>query len=93
MLELRQAFDILDIPAADGPVLPATAEPDSAAQPIGIGLAESPRGATSCIIECDEDTVRRVRLRTGSYANWRAVAQPPTITKYRGSAPSDLAGI
>ena len=41
---------------------------------IGVGLIESPRGATSCILETDEGRVARLRLRTGSYANWPSVA-------------------
>ncbi len=41
---------------------------------LGVGRVESPRGATSCIVERDGDRVGRVRLRTGSYANWPAVA-------------------
>ncbi len=41
---------------------------------IGIGRVESPRGATSCVVERDGDRLARLRLRTGSYANWPAVA-------------------
>ncbi len=74
MLELRQAFALLDELLDNGPVSPAAAVAGEAARPAGIGLAESPRGATSCIIECDGDTIRRVRLRTASYGNWPAVA-------------------
>ena len=42
--------------------------------PVGVGRVESPRGATSCVVERDGGRVARVRLRTGSYANWPAVA-------------------
>ncbi len=35
---------------------------------------ESPRGATSCVVERDGDRIERLRLRTGSYANWPVVA-------------------
>ncbi len=35
---------------------------------------ESPRGATTCVVERDGDRIARLRLRTGSYANWPAVA-------------------
>ena len=52
----------------------AAAATGDRACPAGIGLTESPRGATSCIIERAGDTLRRVRLRTASYANWPAVA-------------------
>jgi Ni,Fe-hydrogenase III large subunit len=41
---------------------------------VGVATVESPRGATTCIIESDGETVKRVRLRTGSYANWSSVA-------------------
>ena len=41
---------------------------------LGVGRVESPRGATTCVVERDGDRVGRVRLRTGSYANWPAVA-------------------
>jgi Ni,Fe-hydrogenase III large subunit len=40
----------------------------------GIGIVESPRGATVCAVQLDGDRVARVHLRTGSYANWPAVA-------------------
>ncbi len=54
---------------------PATAAARRGAEaPIGVGRVESPRGATSCVVERDGDRVGRVRLRTGSYANWPAVA-------------------
>ncbi len=74
VLELRQSFDLLAVLLDRGPVMPAVAVADADRQPIGFGLVESPRGATSCVIECAVDTVSRVRLRTGSYANWPAVA-------------------
>ena len=41
---------------------------------VGIGRVESARGATACAVELDGDTVTRVHLRTGSYANWPALA-------------------
>ena len=74
VIELRQSFELLDGLLNRGPVLPAIAVADADPQPVGIGLVESPRGATSCVIECAGDVVSRVRLRTGSYANWPAVA-------------------
>ena len=74
VLELRQSFDLLGALLDSGPVTPAVAVRDADRQPRGIGLVESPRGATSCVIECAGDVVSRVRLRTGSYANWPAVS-------------------
>jgi Ni,Fe-hydrogenase III large subunit len=35
---------------------------------------ESTRGASTCIVELADGNVRRLRLRTSSYANWPAVA-------------------
>ena len=45
-----------------------------APQSIGIGRIESPRGETVCVIETSDGTLRRLHLRTGSYANWPALA-------------------
>ena len=53
---------------------PAGAEPGAQEQAIGVGRVESPRGATSCIVERRHDRIERLRLRTGSYANWPVVA-------------------
>ncbi len=72
-LELLQTFDLLD-QMLDTPVRPAFAEVAAEEQPLGIGRVESPRGATSCIVERSGDRIERLRLRTGSYANWPAVA-------------------
>lgn len=44
----------------------------------GVGIAESPRGRTVCTVELAAGTVRRVHLRTGSFANWPAVALAAT---------------
>jgi Ni,Fe-hydrogenase III large subunit len=41
---------------------------------LGIGRVESPRGATTCTIEHDDARIHRLRLRTGSYANWPVLA-------------------
>jgi Ni,Fe-hydrogenase III large subunit len=72
-LELEQTFEILER-LLDGRIGPATATPETPGQPIGIGRVESPRGATTCIVERRGDRVERLRLRTGSYANWPVVA-------------------
>jgi Ni,Fe-hydrogenase III large subunit len=73
-LELEQTFALLEH-LLGGRIGPAAALPEAQAQPIGIGRVESPRGATSCVVErSDDDRIRRLRLRTGSYANWPAVA-------------------
>jgi len=72
-LELEQTFALLEH-LLDRRIGPAAATPGMEEQPIGIGQVESPRGATSCIVERRDDRVERVRLRTGSYANWPVVA-------------------
>ena len=72
-LELVQCLDILD-DLLDRPVRPATARAGAAPAEIGVGRVESPRGATSCVVERAGERIARLRLRTGSYANWPAVA-------------------
>ncbi|MGO9320559.1 MAG: NADH-quinone oxidoreductase subunit C [Solirubrobacteraceae bacterium] len=61
--------DLLRQPLAPG----ATTGGDAAAT-LGVGTVESPRGATMCAVELDGARVARVHLRTGSYANWPALA-------------------
>ncbi|HUY58673.1 MAG TPA: NADH-quinone oxidoreductase subunit C [Solirubrobacteraceae bacterium] len=41
---------------------------------VGAGRVESARGATACVVELTNGIVDRVHLRTGSYANWPALA-------------------
>ncbi len=41
---------------------------------LGVGRVESPRGETVCAVEVADGTVGRLHLRTGSLANWPAVA-------------------
>ena len=73
MLELRQAFDVLDR-LLDGRVRPVAVSRARAGAAVGTGLVESPRGATLCVVEPYGDAIGRVHLRTGSYANWPSVA-------------------
>jgi Ni,Fe-hydrogenase III large subunit len=72
-LELLQTFALLER-LLDRPVAPARAERGASERPIGVGRVESARGATSCVVERVHDRVERLRLRTGSYANWPVVA-------------------
>jgi Ni,Fe-hydrogenase III large subunit len=75
-LELEASFDLLESllehPLARGETVAAAATPGAGG--IGIGRVESPRGATMCAVEFDGDRIRRVHLRTASYANWPALA-------------------
>ncbi|MGZ4288164.1 MAG: hydrogenase large subunit [Solirubrobacteraceae bacterium] len=72
-VELLQTFAVLET-LLDGPVRPTAAESRGPGEPIAIGRVESPRGATTCIVERTDDRVQRLHLRTGSYANWPIVA-------------------
>ena len=72
-LELAQSFDILD-GLLDRPLSPTAAERAADESAIGLARVESPRGATLCVVERDGARIARVRLRTGSYANWPSVA-------------------
>jgi Ni,Fe-hydrogenase III large subunit len=76
-LELLPCLDILDRLLA-APVRPSAALAGGAPKAIGASRVESPRGATSCVVERDDDRLTRVHLRTGSYANWPAVAHAAT---------------
>jgi Ni,Fe-hydrogenase III large subunit len=76
-VELWQTFAMLDR-LLDRAIEPAVALPGSHPTPIGVGQVESPRGATTCIVEHDRHHIARLRLRTGSYANWPAVAYAAT---------------
>ena len=72
-LELPQSLDLL-ASLLDGPVAPSAATRGGVERETGVGRAESPRGATSCVLERDGDRITRLHLRTGSYANWPVVA-------------------
>jgi Ni,Fe-hydrogenase III large subunit len=72
-LELEQSFDLLE-QLLNRPLGPSAATNGEPERDLGVGRVESPRGATSCIVERDGDRVARLRLRTGSYANWPSVA-------------------
>jgi Ni,Fe-hydrogenase III large subunit len=72
-VELTQTFALLD-DLLDGPVRPVTAANGAPHGRVGIGRVESPRGATTCVVERSGDRIERLRLRTSSYANWPAVA-------------------
>ena len=76
-LELWQTFAILDR-LLDDPIEPAAAVSGDPPKPIGVGRVESPRGATTCIVEHQHDRIRRLRLRTSSYANWPVLAHAAT---------------
>jgi Ni,Fe-hydrogenase III large subunit len=72
-VELLQTFALLD-DLLDRPISPAEAVPGRGSAAVGLGVVESPRGATVCALEHAAGAVARVHLRTGSYANWPVVA-------------------
>jgi Ni,Fe-hydrogenase III large subunit len=72
-LELDQSFGLLE-ELLDRRIEPAETVPGAARGAIGIGRVESPRGATLCIVEHATGHIERLRLRTGSYANWPVLA-------------------
>jgi len=72
-VELLQTFELLDA-LLDRPLEPTAAEPGGRGQAVGLGLVESPRGATLCVVEQNGGRLERLHLRTGSYANWPVVA-------------------
>jgi len=71
--ELVATLEILDEILAE-PVAQAAAAQVAAARPLGVARVESPRGETVCAVELAAGRVARLRLRTGSYANWPALA-------------------
>jgi Ni,Fe-hydrogenase III large subunit len=71
--ELEQALDLLD-ELLDQPIQPGHARTATEGASLGVGRVESPRGETVCLVERDEDRLRALHLRTGSYANWPVLA-------------------
>jgi Ni,Fe-hydrogenase III large subunit len=72
-LELVEVFSMLD-ELLCGPVRADAASPGGPATAVGVARVESPRGETVCVVEQEMFRVRRLHLRTGSYANWPALA-------------------
>jgi Ni,Fe-hydrogenase III large subunit len=72
-LELDDSFTILD-ELSSRKLGGGTAQARAASSAIGASTVESARGASTCIVELADGNVRRLRLRTSSYANWPAVA-------------------
>lgn len=73
-VELAASFAIVDDLLAYPPRPGATTTVGLPGR-FGVGRVESPRGETVCAVELDGDSVARVHLRTGSYANWPSVAR------------------
>jgi Ni,Fe-hydrogenase III large subunit len=56
------------------PLEPAAAAPGTPGGALGVGLVESPRGETACLVEMSAGRLTRFHLRTSSFANWPALA-------------------
>ncbi len=72
-IELEVTLELLDELLLE-PVHADTAGPGGEAAPVGVARVESPRGETVCVVEPEAYRVGRLHLRTGSYANWPALA-------------------
>ncbi len=71
--ELETTYDMLDELLA-GPLQAGAAAVVRGGAAVGIGRVESPRGATTCAVTLRHGRIARLHLRTGSYANWPALA-------------------
>ena len=73
-IELETTYELLE-ELLDRPLTAGTtAAHGGSRDQLGVGRVESPRGATTCIVELDGSRVTRLHLRTASYANWPALA-------------------
>lgn len=71
--ELQQSLGLLDELLAH-PLSSGTTGSIGRDHAMGVGIVESPRGETVCLLERDGANVRALHLRTASYANWPVVA-------------------
>jgi Ni,Fe-hydrogenase III large subunit len=73
--ELEATCELLEQLLAE-PLAPGAASASREPQTLGVGVVESPRGATMCAVELTAPPghIARLHLRTGSYANWPALA-------------------
>jgi Ni,Fe-hydrogenase III large subunit len=74
-LELETTCDLLEQVLAQ-PLAPGWASSHRDPATVGVGVVESPRGTTTCAVQLPrrDPRIARLHLRTGSYANWPAVA-------------------
>ena len=73
-VELEQTFAILDELLTDDLAPGGVGSLNVPASDLGVARVESPRGETVCTVQTDGHAIGRMHLRTGSYANWPAVA-------------------
>lgn len=73
-IELKSTGELLAGLLQDG-LRPEQGRRELQEQRMGCGRVESPRGETLCLVEGSSGRVKRLHLRTASYANWPAVAE------------------
>jgi Ni,Fe-hydrogenase III large subunit len=71
--ELETTFELLD-DLLTGPLEAGECTTRGERDWLGVARVESPRGATACAVELSGTRLARLHLRTGSYANWPALA-------------------
>jgi Ni,Fe-hydrogenase III large subunit len=69
-VELEETFAMLDELLSE-PIEEDAAIPGGPSSPLGVARVESPRGETVCVVSTDPHRIRRLRLRTASYATSR----------------------
>jgi Ni,Fe-hydrogenase III large subunit len=72
-VELLVTFELLDELLGE-PIEAAGATRGGPAAALGVARVESPRGETVCAVSATGGKLARLHLRTGSYANWPALA-------------------
>ncbi len=72
-IELETTYELLE-GLLEQPLAAGTTTVGGATGPLGVGIVESPRGATMCAVELAGARLARLHLRTASYANWPALA-------------------
>ncbi|MGC1166143.1 MAG: hypothetical protein WA862_08540, partial [Solirubrobacterales bacterium] len=73
-IELETTLEILEELLRE-PLVADIARPSGPAEALGVARVESPRGETVCVLEQRVLQIRRLHLRSGSYANWPALAR------------------
>lgn len=72
-LELVRVFSVLE-ELLSSPLHADVASLGGTSTAVGVARVESPRGETVCAVEHEMFRLKRLHLRTGSYANWPALA-------------------
>ncbi len=73
-VELEQTFAILEELLSENISPGGVTSLDVPASEVGVSRVESPRGETVCVVQHNGGTIRRLHLRTGSFANWPVLA-------------------